>query len=174
MNSKQAYRCERLLMFGGNANNGANDGIVYSNSNNAFSNTNSNIGSRHTLAEYAIRDAGRLYWRHPGHRKPWSVVTQRCVGHECQNNGTLRLSSVVGNMVLVGRRRFGRSMQNAMQGLVCKVCKVCKVYKVYKVDSLFFSGCRVGGLPDMMATLLVSMFSKIFESCRILSKVDCL
>ena len=149
-------------MFGGNANNGANDGLVYSNSNNAFSNTNSNIGSRHTLAEYAIRDAGRLYWRHPGHRKPWSVVTQRCVGHECQNNGTLRLSSVVGNMVLVGRRRFGRSMQNAMQGLVCKVCKVCKV------ASLFFFGMpgrRIAGYDGYAVGF------DVFEDFRKLSNI---
>lgn len=33
-------------MFGGNANNGANCGFVYSNSNNVPSNTWTNIGSR--------------------------------------------------------------------------------------------------------------------------------
>lgn len=33
------------LLFGGNANNGANAGSAYANSNNAPSNTNANIGS---------------------------------------------------------------------------------------------------------------------------------
>ena len=34
------------VLFGGNANNGANAGFVYANTNNAPSNTNANIGSR--------------------------------------------------------------------------------------------------------------------------------
>lgn len=38
--------CSSGVLFGGNANNGANCGFVYSNSNNAPSNTNANIGSR--------------------------------------------------------------------------------------------------------------------------------
>lgn len=33
------------MLFGGNANNGANAGLVYANSNNAPSNANANIGS---------------------------------------------------------------------------------------------------------------------------------
>lgn len=37
---------ERGVHFGGNANNGANAGFAYSNSNNTPSNTNANIGSR--------------------------------------------------------------------------------------------------------------------------------
>lgn len=36
----------RGVLFGGNTNNGANAGFVNSNSNNAPSNTNANIGSR--------------------------------------------------------------------------------------------------------------------------------
>lgn len=35
-----------LLNVGGNANNGAQCGISYANSNNAFSNSNTNIGAR--------------------------------------------------------------------------------------------------------------------------------
>lgn len=35
------------LLFGGNANNGSNAGLVYVNSNNAPSTTNANYGSRH-------------------------------------------------------------------------------------------------------------------------------
>ena len=43
--------CERqynveLLNVGGNANNGANCGVAYANSNNDFSNSNTNIGAR--------------------------------------------------------------------------------------------------------------------------------
>ena len=37
---------ERGVRFGGNANNGANAGLAYSNSSNTPSNTNANIGSR--------------------------------------------------------------------------------------------------------------------------------
>lgn len=36
----------RGVLFGGNANNGANAGLVYANTNNAPSNTSANIGSR--------------------------------------------------------------------------------------------------------------------------------
>ena len=35
-----------LLNVGGNANNGAQCGLAYANSNNAFSNSNTNIGAR--------------------------------------------------------------------------------------------------------------------------------
>jgi hypothetical protein len=38
----------RLVLWGGNANNGANCGLAYANSNNDWSNSNANIGSRHT------------------------------------------------------------------------------------------------------------------------------
>ena len=38
-----------LWMFGGNSNNGANCGLAYANSNNAWSNSNSNISARHTF-----------------------------------------------------------------------------------------------------------------------------
>lgn len=51
-----------LLLWGGNANNGALCGLAYSNSNNAWSNSNSNIGSRHTsVRKRIIREIGRLY-----------------------------------------------------------------------------------------------------------------
>ena len=42
----------RAVLFGGNANNGANAGFAYSNSNNAPSNTNANIGSRLNLTPF--------------------------------------------------------------------------------------------------------------------------
>ena len=35
------------LLWGGNSNNGANDGLAYVNANNAPSNSNVNIGSHH-------------------------------------------------------------------------------------------------------------------------------
>ncbi len=38
-----------LVLWGGNANNGSNAGLGYANTNNAFSNSNANIGSRHTM-----------------------------------------------------------------------------------------------------------------------------
>lgn len=36
----------RLVYFGGNANNGANDGVGYANVNNSLGNANANIGCR--------------------------------------------------------------------------------------------------------------------------------
>lgn len=39
------------FFFGGNSNNGANSGPFYVNSNNAFSNSNANIGSRLTIIQ---------------------------------------------------------------------------------------------------------------------------
>ena len=36
----------RCVLWGGNANNGTNDGFAYANSNNAPSNANTNVGSR--------------------------------------------------------------------------------------------------------------------------------
>ena len=45
MKQKQVV-CLTGVNFGGNANNGANCGFAYANTNNAPSNTNANIGSR--------------------------------------------------------------------------------------------------------------------------------
>ena len=42
----------RGALFGGNANNGANAGLAYVNSNNAPSNSNANIGSHLCLEMY--------------------------------------------------------------------------------------------------------------------------
>jgi len=41
----------QLCLWGGNANNGSNAGLSYLNSNNAWSNSNANIGSRHTIGK---------------------------------------------------------------------------------------------------------------------------
>jgi len=43
--TKRLAVSERGVLFGGNANNGANAGFAYANSNNTPSNTNANIGS---------------------------------------------------------------------------------------------------------------------------------
>lgn len=42
---KMVVRC-RGVLFSGNANNGANAGFVYANTNNTASNANANIGSQ--------------------------------------------------------------------------------------------------------------------------------
>ena len=39
----------KLWLFGGYAYNGANCGLAYANSNNAWSNSNANISARHTF-----------------------------------------------------------------------------------------------------------------------------
>lgn len=40
------WRGAKLFLVGGNSNNGANSSLVYVNSNNAFSNSNTNRGAR--------------------------------------------------------------------------------------------------------------------------------
>lgn len=39
----------KLWMFGSDSNNGANCGLAYANSNNAWSESNANISARHTF-----------------------------------------------------------------------------------------------------------------------------
>ena len=39
----------KLWLFGGNSNNGANCGLAYANSNNAWTNSNANISARLTM-----------------------------------------------------------------------------------------------------------------------------
>ena len=45
------------LLFGGNANNGTNDGLSYANANNAPSNANANIGARIYYTQHKTLDA---------------------------------------------------------------------------------------------------------------------
>lgn len=45
-NENKRLVCSCGVLFGGNANNSANAGFGYANSNNTPSNTNANIGSR--------------------------------------------------------------------------------------------------------------------------------
>ena len=49
------YECLRLVLCGGNANNGANAGSRNVNANNAPGNANSNVGSRLNMAYTIIR-----------------------------------------------------------------------------------------------------------------------
>lgn len=54
----------RGVLFGGNANNRANAGFVYANSNNAPSNTNANISSHLYFSYiYIIGSGGHASWR---------------------------------------------------------------------------------------------------------------
>lgn len=46
-----------MLLWGGNANNGALCGLVYANANNVFSNANANIGAR---LEFQYNDSESL------------------------------------------------------------------------------------------------------------------
>ena len=50
----------RAVLFGGNANNGANAGFANSNSNNDPSNTNANIGSRLNLTPFNKKNINRI------------------------------------------------------------------------------------------------------------------
>ena len=85
---KRRYTVE-LLNVGGNANNGANCGVSYANSNNAFSNSNTNIGAR--LKFYTINKKLTLsFWGTrlsllDGGSNPDRANT-RGVGYESQDN----------------------------------------------------------------------------------------
>ena len=50
----------RAVLFGGNANNGANAGFAHSNSKNDPSNTNANIGSRLNLTPFSKKNIKRI------------------------------------------------------------------------------------------------------------------
>lgn len=54
----------RVLLLGGNANNGTNAGLVYSNSNWRASDTNANVGSRNY---FSIR-IDSIYMKYRGQR----------------------------------------------------------------------------------------------------------
>lgn len=62
----------RGVLFGGNANNGANAGFVNSNSNNAPSNTNANIGSRLSFTQKYLYTKSRVH-------QPYLLVKNKSV-----------------------------------------------------------------------------------------------
>lgn len=70
-----------VCLVGGSANNGANSGPFYVNSNNAWSITNSNYGARHTYNPvFVILDkykAANPLSLDPGGRSRWRVRTSR-------------------------------------------------------------------------------------------------
>jgi hypothetical protein len=63
------------VLFSGNANNGANAGFSYSNTNNAPSNTNTNIGSQ--LSFYNETDKGPATWQKITKLKQVLVAAER-------------------------------------------------------------------------------------------------
>ena len=61
----------KLWLFGGNSNNGANCGLAYANSNNAWSNSNSNISARlTTLDKKTIRVSVLRHGKAPEYLEP--------------------------------------------------------------------------------------------------------
>lgn len=58
-----------VVYFGGNANNGANDGVGYANVNNGLTNSNANIGAR--LATQVLQ---RMEFVFPHRRYRWIEV----------------------------------------------------------------------------------------------------
>lgn len=62
----------KLWLFGGNSNNGSNCGLAYANSNNAWTNANSNISARLTMfgKNKNIRVLLLRHGKAPGHREP--------------------------------------------------------------------------------------------------------
>ena len=61
----------KLWLFGGNSNNGANCGLAYANSNNAWSNSNSNISARlTTLVKKTIRVSVLRHGKTPEYLEP--------------------------------------------------------------------------------------------------------
>lgn len=55
----------RGVLFSGNANNGANAGFVYANTNNTATNANANIGSQRCLKKYKSCIKGDLATKTP-------------------------------------------------------------------------------------------------------------
>ena len=78
----------KLWLFGGNSNNGSNCGLAYANSNNVWSNSNSNISARLTLRK--IRVCVLRHGIAPDYHKPrqqvrmyslcWSEQHTPCAG----------------------------------------------------------------------------------------------
>lgn len=63
---KTKVGCPCGVLFGGNANNGANAGFAYANSNNTPSNSNTNIGSHLCLKEcFGGRKAKKIWGQRP-------------------------------------------------------------------------------------------------------------
>ena len=61
----------KLWLFGGNSNNGSNCGLAYANSNNAWSNSNSNISARlTTLDKKTIRVSVLRHRNAPAYLEP--------------------------------------------------------------------------------------------------------
>lgn len=61
----------KLWLFGGNSNNGSPCGLAYANSNNVWSNSNSNISARLTLVmQETIRVSVLRHGNAPGYSEP--------------------------------------------------------------------------------------------------------
>jgi hypothetical protein len=91
----------KLWLFGGNSNNGANCGLAYANSNNAWSNSNSNISARLTsfIDLNFIRVLVLRHGKASGYCEPWQRVQRGTCG---QNNILLRgFGSALPTVVLV-------------------------------------------------------------------------
>ena len=75
-----------LWLFGGNSNNGANCGLAYANSNNAWANANSNISARLTTlnGSNAVRKLRVQVLRHPNTASLGSVRV--CIARVGRNN----------------------------------------------------------------------------------------
>ena len=63
----------KLWLFGGNSNNGSNCGLAYANSNNAWSNSNSNISARLTLTKN-VRTLVLRHKKASDYHEPWQQV----------------------------------------------------------------------------------------------------
>ena len=85
-----------LWLWGGNSNNGSNCGLVYSNSNNVWTNSNANISARFTSNQETIRTLVVRHAKASGHSEPRRLVRKYS---QCQA-GTNRTCAV--NSALYG------------------------------------------------------------------------
>jgi hypothetical protein len=76
----------RGVLFSGNANNDANAGFVYANTNNTPTNTNANIGSQRCLEIFTI-----LHQRRPCHKNT-GIVPVNDLGNQGQNISSVKRS----------------------------------------------------------------------------------
>lgn len=74
----------KLWLFGGNSNNGSKCGLAYANSNNVWSNANSNIAARLTKDIKIIRMSVPRHGNASGYPEPWRHV--RMYSMVSQNN----------------------------------------------------------------------------------------
>ena len=103
----------KLWLFGGNSNNGANCGLAYANSNNAWTNSNANISARlTTLDKKNVRVSVLRHGNAPGHREPRQRARMYSTCWSEQDSTLRGLGSALPPVMLVSRKDLNASRRN--------------------------------------------------------------